>query len=418
MFIDSIRMALKVLRRRKFFTFISLFAISFTLLVLIVASAMLDHLFGAHEPHAPFDRMVGVYMVKMTGENIVETGLAPYWLLDRYLHGLDGAERVSIIQSDSQVISFNEDHVIRSQLKRTDGEFWRIYDFDFIEGGPFTQHDEEQRSFVAVINEATRDRFFGGAPAFGRTIDVDGQPFRVVGVVRNVPKIRLVPFADIWTPLSTAKSFTDREAVTGNYLGIVIARTPGDIPGLKREFADRISRIEMTPAASRYTEAVTGLYTPFEALSRAMFDDDGASGLAAARRGRLQTILLAGALLFMLLPAVNLVNLNVSRMLERSSEIGVRKAFGASSRRLISQFVLENIVITILGGAIGLIAAAGVLSFLNRLDLIAYSQFAINWRIAFYALAFAIVFGIVSGLFPAWRMSRLHPVDALRGRTA
>lgn len=410
MFIDSIRMALKVLRRRKFFTFISLFAISFTLLVLIVASAMLDHLFGAHEPHAPFDRMVGVYMVKMTGENIVETGLAPYWLLDRYLHGLDGAERVSIIQSDSQVISFNEGHVIRSQLKRTDGEFWRIYDFDFIEGGPFTQHDEEQRSFVAVINEATRDRFFGGAPALGRTIDVDGQPFRVAGVVRNVPKIRHLPFADIWTPLSTAKSFADRETVTGNYLGIVVARAPGDISGLKREFADRISRIEMPPAASRYTEAITGLDTPFEAFSRGW-------GVDEARPGRLQTILLAAALLFMLLPAVNLVNLNVSRMLERSSEIGVRKAFGASTRRLISQFVLENIVITILGGAIGLIAAAGVLSLVNRLDLFAYSQFAINWRIAAYALGFAIVFGIVSGLFPAWRMSRLHPVDALRRRT-
>ena len=64
----------------------------------------------------------------------------------------------------------------------------------------------------------------------------------------------------------------------------------------------------------------------------------------------------------MLLPTVNLVNINLSRILDRASEIGVRKAFGASSRTLVGQFVVENLVLTLIGGAIGLLLAAAVLA--------------------------------------------------------
>ena len=61
-------------------------------------------------------------------------------------------------------------------------------------------------SQVAVINAATRERLFGGQPAVGRTLDVDGQSFRVVGVVADVPIYRIVPFSDVWVPTSTSKS--------------------------------------------------------------------------------------------------------------------------------------------------------------------------------------------------------------------
>ena len=60
----------------------------------------------------------------------------------------------------------------------------------------------------------------------------------------------------------------------------------------------------------------------------------------------------------MLLPTLNLVNINISRIMERASEIGVRKAFGASSRTLVGQFVVENIILTLVGGAFGLVLSA------------------------------------------------------------
>ena len=120
-------------------------------------------------------------------------------------------------------------------------------------------------------------------------------------------------------------------------------------------------------------------------------------------------------LLFSLLPAVNLVNLNMSRIMERASEIGVRKAFGASSRTLVGQFVVENLVLTLIGGAAGFLLSALVLRALNTSGLIPYAHFTINVRVFLYGLGLAVFFGLLSGVYPAWRMSRLHPVQALKG---
>ena len=119
----------------------------------------------------------------------------------------------------------------------------------------------------------------------------------------------------------------------------------------------------------------------------------------------------------MLLPAINLVNVNLSRIYERTSEIGVRRAFGASSRHLIRQFVLENVVLCLVGGAIGFLLSAVVLAALNASDLIPYSDFGLSYRGFLAGMGLATIFGILSGLFPAWRMSRLHPVAALKGET-
>ena len=79
---------------------------------------------------------------------------------------------------------------------------------------------------------------------------------------------------------------------------------------------------------------------------------------------------------FMLLPTINLVNINLSRVLDRASEIGVRRAFGASSRTLVGQFLIENLVLTLIGAAVGLALAAVVLRIFNVSGLIAHAQLA------------------------------------------
>jgi putative ABC transport system permease protein len=128
-------------------------------------------------------------------------------------------------------------------------------------------------------------------------------------------------------------------------------------------------------------------------------------------------VLFALAVLFMTLPALNLANINLSRILERSPEIGVRKAFGASSRTLIAQFLVENVVLTTAGALLGLALAGAALAAINSSGLIPYAQFTLNWRVFGWALALALFFGVLSGVLPAWRMSRLHPAVALRGRS-
>jgi putative ABC transport system permease protein len=112
---------------------------------------------------------------------------------------------------------------------------------------------------------------------------------------------------------------------------------------------------------------------------------------------------------------VNLVNINISRIMERASEIGVRKAFGAPARTLVGQFLVENVLLTILGGLIGLVMTFLVIRALNVSGILRYAEFGINARVFGYGMLIALVFGLVSGVYPAWRMSRLNPVDALKG---
>ena len=121
------------------------------------------------------------------------------------------------------------------------------------------------------------------------------------------------------------------------------------------------------------------------------------------------------ALLFMLLPAVNLINLNTSRILERASEIGVRKAFGASSWTLVGQFIVENLVLTLVGAAVGFVLAGWLLRAAQRQRADRIRRPAVELPDLFWGALLAVGFGLLSGVYPAWRMSRLHPVQALKG---
>ena len=410
---NYLKLAVKVLARRRFFTFVSLFGISFTLAVLLVATAMLDAVLAPQAPESRQDRLLMNERAVMYGPGNQWSSDAGYKLFDKYARDLPGAERLSILSSGESVVSFVHGARVTSSLKRTDGDFWRILDFQFTEGGPFTASDVANDSMVAVINEATRTKFFGeGQPAVGRTIEADGQTFRVIGVVQNVPETRFVSFSDIWVPLTTAKSDGYKREIMGGFSAIVLAKDRPSVKSIGDEFRSRLTRVEL-PDPKNYTTLVAPLEDRFDSLARFVPWSDRED--ANPQGWKLAGMLAALTFLFMLLPAVNLVNLNVSRIMERASEIGVRKAFGASSRTLVAQFVLENIVLTLTGGVFGFLIAAGFLQVLNSHGPFSYAAFAVNWRVFVYGLALAVTFGILSGVYPAWRMSRLHPVEALKG---
>ena len=267
-----------------------------------------------------------------------------------------------------------------------------------------------------MLTEATRQKFFGQSSAAGKTIEVDGQRFQVVGVVENVPRIREVPFADLWVPHTTSKSAAYRDEIMGGYNAIALAASPDDLRKIREEFNARLVRAEL-PDPRNYKSIVAPFETRFENFARnsPVGDRKGDRKDPASHGWKLALFLGVLAFLFMLLPTVNLININVSRIMERSSEIGVRKAFGASSRTLIGQFIVENILLTSVGGLIGFVLSALVLRALNASEVVEHAQFGLNARIFGWGLLLTFVFGLMSGVYPAWRMSRLHPVEALKG---
>jgi putative ABC transport system permease protein len=118
--------------------------------------------------------------------------------------------------------------------------------------------------------------------------------------------------------------------------------------------------------------------------------------------------------LVMFLPAVNLVNINITRIMERSSEIGVRKAFGASAGTLVYQFIVENIILTLLGGLVGVLLALIMMWAFNSAEIFHNLQLQLNFTVVVIGLLTCLVFGFISGVYPAWRMSKFPIVKALK----
>jgi putative ABC transport system permease protein len=217
-------------------------------------------------------------------------------------------------------------------------------------------------------------------------------------------------YADIWAPLTTFPSSDYRQQLTGDFAALLLADSPAGIAAIQREVAQVARTVH--PDDDPRAEVRFWADTKLDVFARELIgsldrEDSGASALL--------TVIGTAMLLFMLLPALNLVNLNTGRMLERSAEIGVRRAFGATSAQLVGQFLVENTLLCLGGGLISLACTAEVLHWLERSGVIPYLKVSLNLAVFGYAMLITVVFGLLSGVIPAWKMSRLDPVNALKG---
>lgn len=425
---NYLTLAVKVLMRRKFFTFVSLFGISFTLMILVVAAAFLDNAFTAQSPQSRFDRVLWMEHFRMRspdfGSNWNDNG--SYYLLDHYIRPLEAqsggaVEKISVFGSSTQRTTYLNGDKIEFELRLTDGAYWQILDFEFLEGVPLTEDDDRNRNFVAVINEAMRERFFKGEAAAGKTISFDGDTYRVVGVVKNPPESRQVAFGDVWAPISTRKDQTYRDTPTSNgslmggYETMLLARSSADFQAVRQMCKAALDGVQF-PNPKEFSLMESLPHTAFSRTATRTFSE-WETQYSTDYSSTLWLAIVVSALFFMFLPTINLVNLNMSRIMERASEIGVRKAFGASGGALVGQFIIENIFLTVIGGVIGFLLSLVVLNALNQSGWYRYADFTLNWRVFLYGFLLTLVFGIISGVYPAWRMSRLNPVQALKGGT-
>lgn len=409
-------LAWRILLRRKFFTFISLFGISFTLMILLVVVAFFDHISGPQVPERQMDRMLFVSMLRQRyqGGNGWSNSPVSASFINTYVRPMKTPEAVAITSMTTNATAFTPTQRLSVDLRYTDAVFWQILDFDFVEGRAFSAAEVRQTAPVAIINESTARAYFGTATGVvGREVELNLRRYRIAGVVRDVPAVRFYTYADVWIPYTHApRNFGDTH-YDGEFMAILLAHSAAEAPAVRAEFQQVMRRvpIQNPKRIDRhycYADPVIG------SVMRQLLNFEGQEN-GSDNLGLFYTICTVLALLFMGLPTLNLVNLNVTRILERSSEIGVRKAFGASGRVLVGQFLVENVVLSVLGGALGLGLAAGVLHLLNESHIVAYSQFGLNLRVFGWGGLLAVVFGLLSGVYPAWRMSKMNPVDALRG---
>lgn len=416
MLLNYLKMTWAVLMRRKFFTFVSLFAVTFTLGVLLTVTAIFDYVFVSSPPDVHGDRTVGIYRVtaeykREQGGTGITSGGPSFHLAGELLPGLPGVERYSIHKIAWKAQAFFNNRRADLFVKYTDAKYWQVMQFNFLEGRPFTQDEFDSATPVAVINRAVREKYFGSESVVGQTVEIDGKRIRIVGVVEDVPVLRIVTtFSEVYLPYTLLTDYDQPREVVGMWEATIRANSRSDIPLIREEFTRRLS--EYAAANPSFTKIVTRPETVVDMFARMILS----LGKSTESMTGWMNLLFAGfAVMFMILPAVNLVNLNTSRILERSGEIGVRKAFGASSLTLVGQFLAENIFLTIAGGILGLAFAYLLLSIVVDAGLIPYGTFSINYRVLLVGVLAVFVFGLLSGVLPAWRMSRMHPVDALKG---
>jgi putative ABC transport system permease protein len=296
-------------------------------------------------------------------------------------------------------------------LKRTDGNYWKVLEVGFIEGQPLSEEDNINGRFVAVINRATRDQIFGEQSVLGESIKVNGQSFEIIGVVENEAELSSHAYGDVWVPISTNPSSTYRTQMMGGFVALLLSSPGTPLQVMKDEYQEVLGTFEYEDP-EEFEHAIGAADTKLDSVAREVTNSWEKKESGA---GKFIALLSGAMLVFMLLPTINLVNLNTSRILERASEIGVRKAFGASSSTLVGQFIVENLVLTVIGGLVGFTLAFMLLDLVAASGLIKYASLHVNYRVFLASLALIGIFGVISGAYPAWRMSRLQPVDALRG---
>jgi putative ABC transport system permease protein len=407
--------AYKVFMRRKLFTAINLACIVLTLVVLMVISALLDTAFWPSGVEGRSDRLLQVYGMRSESVNDkglptgLRTGLLGYKTISRYLMPLTSVERVSAITTTSEVSVYQGDRVSRLDMRRVDANYWKIMQFKLLAGRLPDEDDDRLGRMVAVVNATTARQLFPGAAAVGQRISVNGQAFEIIGVVADV--IHINAYADIWAPLSTFPSSNYRDEYTGMFAALLLARSPADLPRVRAD-VERVAKTIQPVGDKIFGKTTFWADTKLDVVARAL---QGRESYVDSGGSRLLAMIAGGMLVFMLLPALNLVNLNMGRIMERSAEIGVRKAFGATSLQLAGQLVVENVLLCLAGGLLGLACAQGVLWWLEASQLIPYLEVHINPTVFGCGMLLAFVFGLLSGAIPAWKMSRLDPVHALKG---
>jgi len=443
MLTNYLKLAWRILARRKFFTFITLFGISFTLGILMVALSFLQSELGTNTPLSNKDDFVYVEQIRLERtyfdtitlvDTLYENGTAVYDttfetketgtgatqtelsnnIVDSYLAGKESAAIMTMYNASNYQDVYVNGVKVSLNFMKSDANYWQVFDHKMIEGRSFTETDVQSGAQVIVISTETAQNYFGREEnVIDEEMLIGGKTYKVIGLYPNNGKILPFVSPDAVSPYTTM----DLSLLDNFYFGpfeVMYVAKPGAIDKLKSEIKHAATTIPVDHPDNEYDfkEAVFRPVTYNEMYSAGVLNVS--NNEAAKSLSTMKMVLLGLFLFFTILPTLNLINLNVSRIMDRSSEIGVRKAFGAHRGNIITQFIIENIVQTILGGLIGFGIAYLLISIINQGGYLGDSVLMFNTKFFIYSFIITMIFGVLSGFLPAYRMSKLQIVNALK----
>ncbi|MDZ7363617.1 MAG: ABC transporter permease [candidate division KSB1 bacterium] len=320
--------------------------------------------------------------------------------------GLSGG-LFAVTQDDGTVQRFQEN----DRVAFVEPEFFEIFDFPWLAGDPKSLAEPNG----VALTEEFAQKFFDSADPLGRTIRMDNQiDLKVVGVVKNFPLHTDFPFSVLVSWKTLPQTGSDVEAwgnLSSNVNTFVVL--PPDFSA--REFESRL--VDFKEKYHPQTRDANKRVHKVQPLSEVHYD--GRYGNYGQRTTSKTTLWALGLIgVFLLITAcINFVNMATAQAINRAKEVGVRKVLGAFRSQLITQYLGETFVITLLGAALAVVLAELLLPTLNQLLRlqISFNLFTDLSVFSFLAALIAAV-SLLAGLYPAFVLSRFMPALALKSK--
>ena len=309
-------------------------------------------------------------------------------------------------------------------LRQTDDVFWKVFDFQFIDGKPYDKATFEASIPVAVLSETVARTIFGTTKGIvGKEFLLSHAPFQVCGVVKDVSTLATNAYGQVWVPYTAGG--LDKDVWNGPHMGMMsctlLAKSREDFSAIREEADRRLEAYNQIIGEDGWN--IVSRNRPYDQEKQSIaFASNWEPDLKAHRKQQLIIFLI-----LLIVPAINISSMTQSRLRQRVSEIGVRRAFGSTRLEVMSQIIAENFIITLMAGTLGLLMSV-VFAFVGSSVIFAqeynYSivlpevniTMLLQWDTFFWAFFFCFVLNLLSSGFPAWRASRIGIVNAISGK--
>lgn len=349
----------------------------------------------------------------------------------RELYGdLDGVEREAYVGAWSRVtdILVKGQPPVSASVLPVDGAYWEIYRFNFLDGRPFTEDECLGSDKRIVVTRGLAHRLYKTADIVGRQVNIGGNHYTVCGVVEDVNPLLHNSGFDAFITLSDnhRRSYqTDPKYKALGSLKVLLKYAAGTDPEtvraqVKSRYATMNGQLAQEMVEAEYHNS------PFDLPTQVSGQMAGNTTPDIEPQKRRRFFMYA---LLILLPAINLSSMTRGRLRHRVSELGVRRAFGAKRTDIVRQLLGENLIVTVIGGLLGLgLSVLFMLclsaQFFSYIDYWSASslevmmanpslQMVFTWKTFFIALGACLLLNILTATLPAWRSSMIPPAAAI-----